>query len=244
MRRQRGRRRWTSPCGAEGAARRTLRTGTPRRLGVAAGHGGGSARGRRLGGRGGRRPPAPLRLTHGRDDDDEQDHDIAFASKGRLPAAAGNSPCPPPPERRGLRAPEPVLSGRVELPTWLSNIFGAEGAGNCFLHNKSLHSVDPPPCQQRSQCKVNLKQLICGQIGVHSEAASISGSPFSQKYHSIRTAESHTEHDPEEHTVHWRRRRRRRRKICELEEGEGWRWGVWTPRGGGGGGGSLKFFLF
>ena len=35
------------------------------------------------------------------------------------------------------------------LPTGLLNIFRAE---NC-LHNKSPYLVDPPPCQQRPQCK-------------------------------------------------------------------------------------------
>ena len=44
------------------------------------------------------------------------------------------------------------------VPTGLPNIFGAKGAGNFCLHNKNPWLVDPPPCRQRSQCKVNPKQ--------------------------------------------------------------------------------------
>ena len=61
-------------------------------------------------------------------------------------------------------------------------MFGAKGAGKFFLHHKSPYLVDPPPHQQRSQCKVNRKQYIWGKIRVHKKTVSVPGSPFPQRH--------------------------------------------------------------
>ena len=41
-----------------------------------------------------------------------------------------------------------------------SQTYLAPKAPDCFfLHNKTPHLVDPPPCQHRLQCKVNSKAI-------------------------------------------------------------------------------------
>ena len=38
-------------------------------------------------------------------------------------------------------------------------MLSAEGAGNSFLHHESPYLIAPPPRQQRSQCKGELKAI-------------------------------------------------------------------------------------